>query len=76
MMLTTGPNPCYECGRNIKTCRFFVHPYDGGMKYVMQGEDERELDIDPAGDLGWHPVGSCCARGLRKRGILVFEEKR
>jgi hypothetical protein len=74
--MITGPNPCYECGKDVKQPRLFVHPYDGGAKYVMQGEDENQLAIDEAGDMGWHPVGSCCARKLRKQGILVFEEKK
>lgn len=69
--MVTGPWPCYQCDKNITKPTLWVHVYDGGRHFVMQGQNEDDLNIEEAGDLGWHPVGSDCAKKLRDRGVLV-----
>lgn len=51
--------PCALCGLPVVNVRYEVHVHDGGGKLVTE---EEAATMDPAADLGFHPVGPDCVR--------------
>ncbi len=56
-------DPCAICGKGIKPSnpRHWVHVIRGGAVFAPIAQVE---EIDPAGDMGWYPIGTECARKL------------
>lgn len=72
-IFVTGPHLCYECGKDISSPRYWVELLDGGARLRLK--DEQAPDESDGGYMGFYPVGSDCARKLRKRGVMVMDEK-
>lgn len=53
--------PCAHCGRPIDAdkAKWWAHVVDGGARYALPGDS-----VDPAGDMGAHPVGRECKKLL------------
>lgn len=69
---------CVCCGRavEIATATLFVHVINGGSDYGGEAEETNEVGDTDAGDMGWFPVGSACARKLRNAGIFIQKLKK
>lgn len=71
--MITGPNPCYVCNKDVKKPRYYVEVYNGGRDIRKVGEADPNVN-DP-GYCGCYPVGSDCAKKLRRDGVRVFDER-
>ncbi len=60
--------PCAVCGLGIRTARVWVWVTGGGD--TIQTIDHQKTD--PAGDLGFHPVGPSCAAKKWIRPFLIM----
>ncbi len=69
-----GETPCALCGKACKGDeRDAVHVIEGGAEFATQAQHEGAEAINDAGDMGEWPVGSSCAKKLRKAGVYVFQ---
>jgi hypothetical protein len=60
--------PCVVCGKPCGKRPWLAHLIAGGDRFAQPGEEES----DPAADVGWHAVGSECAKGLRAQGVELI----
>lgn len=67
---TDGDEPCVLCGKPVSNPKeaLAAEVYDGGAKFVLEGET---VDTNDPGYMGCHVVGPTCARKLRKAGVLL-----
>lgn len=63
--------PCAICGLPVVNVRYEVHVHNGGGSLVT---DEEAAGMDPAGDLGFHPVGTDCVRAHPELRPYLFEQ--
>jgi hypothetical protein len=55
-------DPCACCGREMKSkTRFWIHLIMGGGT-LLHPDDTEAYGTDDPGEMGWHPVGSACAK--------------
>jgi hypothetical protein len=58
-------DPCCLCGKGCKAAAAYLICVDGSLDLAVRIEDEDRVSSDP-GHMGMQPVGSDCARKLRK----------
>jgi hypothetical protein len=55
-------NPCARCGKDVKNQKYSVHFIDGD-NIMLSVADENNY-ISDAGDMGFQPIGSECAKHI------------
>jgi len=55
-------NPCVRCGKEVKNEKYSIHLIEGGNT-MLAVADENKYDNEAA-DMGWHPIGSECAKHI------------
>jgi len=69
--------PCARCGKPVTDpWEYTVRVLGGGARYAATKEEHEHEGEHDAGDMGCFPVGSACARKLRKAGVHVGEWRR
>ena len=67
---TEGDEACVLCGKAVSNPKEApaAEVYDGGAKFVLEGET---TDTSDPGYMGCYVVGPTCARKLRKVGVAL-----
>ncbi len=73
----SAETPCAFCGRAVKneSSSFSVRVVDGGAGFGTAGQFAGTEAVGEAGDMGYWPVGSDCAKRLKAAGVYVHTEK-
>jgi hypothetical protein len=68
-----GTMECYRCEKELSEEKYWVEVIGYGS-CMKKASDTREYksEMDGGESLGLHPVGSCCAKRLRKQGVLII----
>jgi hypothetical protein len=60
---------CNVCHKPVGRNPLYAHLIDGGTRYAKPGE----VEPNPNADVGWHPIGSECAKRLRLAGVELVK---
>ena len=63
-----GEEACCVCGKPTKGKATYATVLDGGSRFATATE---EVDTSDPGYMGGYPVGTTCAKRLKKAGLAV-----